>query len=135
MSRDRAQIECALLAAIDRVGRLARDLLVARRPDDAPSNLGPPMAMRSDGALLVNADYLPGSAFVGRSLWLGVVLDDAEGATFRAGLDEATQELVANLGGEMRRKLEPESDEPEGDEPGSGALDTGDDHSNPTTER
>lgn len=136
MPPDRAQIESKLLAALDQVNRLARDLLVARRPDAAPRDLGPPLATRSDGALLLNADYLPGSAFVGRSLWIGVVLEESEAATIRAGLDEATHELVASLVGKIKSALdrgseEQDSDEPEGEEPESGRA-----HGKPTiTER
>jgi hypothetical protein len=123
MPPDRAQIGSRLLAALDQVNRLARDLLVARRPDEAPRDIGPPLATRSDGALLVNADYLPGAAFVGRSLWLGVVLEEPEAATIRAGVDEATHELVASLVGGIRSALDSESEEPEG----------GRDHGRPTT--
>jgi hypothetical protein len=133
MPPDRAQTASKLLAALDQVSRLARDLLVARRPDEAPRDIGPPLATRSDGALLVNADYLPGSAFVGRSLWLGVVLEEPEAATIRAGMDEATHELVASLVGGIRSALDSESKERESEEREGEEPESGRDHGKPTT--
>jgi hypothetical protein len=136
MPPDRAQIESKLLAALDQANRLARDLLVARRPDAAPRDIGPPLATRSDGALLLNADYLPGSAFIGRSLWIGVVLEEPEAATIRAGLDEAVHELVANLVGKIQSALDRESEERESEEPEDEEPEGGRDHGKPTiTER
>jgi hypothetical protein len=67
---------------------------------------------------------------------MGVVLEESEAATIRAGLDEATHELVASLVGKIKGALdreseEQDSDEPEGEEPESGRA-----HGKPTiTER
>lgn len=71
--------------------------------------MGPPLAKRSDGALLIHADYLPGPALAGRSLWLGVVLEDAEAEGIRAGIEEASIELVSHFAGKLTTALEGEA--------------------------
>lgn len=102
----RARIGSDLLASIRAVGEHARRLLVA--PEDDPGDLGAPLALASDGTLLVNVDYLPADVLKGEPLWVGVPVRSEHLNEARAALDAAALDVV----GRTVERMTGEAEEP-----------------------
>lgn len=110
----RAEIASKLIASIRTATELAKRLVVAR--DDAPGDMGPPLAMCSDGTLLVNAEFLPGAILEGRMLWIGVPVERERLKEVQAVFEEAALEAVGRITAE-----EGEGEEPAEQRPPTGA--------------
>lgn len=91
----RARIGSDLLASIRAAGELARRLVVA--PEDDPGDLGAPLALASDGTLLVNVDYLPAALLEGRDLWVGVPLKGEHATAALAVIQQGALEAVGRI--------------------------------------
>ena len=82
----------------------------------------PALALRSDGAVLLNPEYLEGANLEGRERWTGVVLSYAEACDALDAMSDAACDAAAHIGGRLialaRKKA---MGEPEGGEGGEGS--------------
>ncbi|HZF48700.1 MAG TPA: hypothetical protein VE093_08630 [Polyangiaceae bacterium] len=78
----------------------------------------PALALRSDGAVLLNPEYLEGANLEGRERWTGVVLSLAESCDALDALNGAACDAGAHIGGRALAKKKAKDEGGEGGDAG-----------------
>jgi hypothetical protein len=120
-----------LVASLERATSAAKRLaaLAPEEDDDEDEPLTEPgpgptpaLALRSDGAVLLNSEYLDAASLKGREVWSGVVLTLAESCDALDAMADAACDAGAHIGGRLialaRKKAKRERDGGEGSDAG-----------------